>query len=107
MQYSFWGTRRGDRPRGDGSREADVEANGVVKLCLSIVWSYIASHTSFSIENPLISILWKLPDFVDIVHLEIVTECDLDLCSYNLCSPHRCVPKGDLQEAHACGGNLF
>ena len=87
MQYSFGGTRRGERPWGDGSRDAEVQANKVVKLCFRIVWSCIASHISFSIENPITSILWKLPEFIDVVGLEFASHCDLDLCSYNLCFP--------------------
>jgi hypothetical protein len=93
MQYSFVGTRTAQAPFGDGTRASEVEANEVMRLCLLILWCCIASRTGFSVENPRTSVLWKVPDIIEIADISFVSLCHCDLCAFGLCSPKGIVPK--------------
>jgi hypothetical protein len=93
MQYSFGGTRTAAKPLGTGKRESENKANEVLKLRISILWSCLASHTTFTIENPRTSVLWHVKDLIDIVALSFVDECCFDMCAFNLVSPKGVEPK--------------
>jgi hypothetical protein len=93
MQYSFGGTRTKTAPLGNGTRQAEKDANIVVMMCFLIIWACIGSHTRFTVENPLTSVLWSHNDFKALLMLPFVTSVDLDMCMFGLCSPKGALPK--------------
>ena len=77
------GTRRKNRPEGDGSRRDEIEANALATTVARICAALCSVGSHYSIENPLSSHIWG---FGPIAALKGVA-VDFDQCMYGLRPP--------------------
>ena len=54
---------------------------------VSMLFACICSHTGFSIESPLLAIVWHLPFFRSLFAFPWVCNAPLDMCAYGLRDP--------------------
>ena len=86
MQMMNNGTRRSDRPEGDGTRESEEIGNVLAKAVAMLCEALQEVGASFSIENPQSSLLWKFSPFAALMRFSF--DVDLDQCMYQLLPPH-------------------
>jgi hypothetical protein len=92
MQFSCGGTRTYQKPWGDHRLEREKSANAEVRAMLAIIWTCIAHGVDFTIEKPLLSILWCIPQLADLINQGCAQKFEFDLCAHGLKSPSQVQP---------------
>eukprot|EP00438_Fugacium_kawagutii_P016231 Skav211918 [mRNA] locus=scaffold1200:96943:99030:- [translate_table: standard] len=87
MQNMNKGSRTADNPLGDGSVRREVVGNEILHRTLHLC-KLLHDHGSFfTLENPLTSYAWKIPEMRDTMSSCKCTRVDLDQCEYGLSIP--------------------
>ena len=78
------GTRTRDLPQGDGSRDSEVHGNRILARMILLIKRIQQVGGQWSIENPLSSFLWRMPEVKALSRKELVYEVRFDQCMYGL-----------------------
>ena len=75
-------TRSADRPEGDGSVAREVLGNKLAHFSARVIDACWASNTTFSLENLLTSMIWRIPALAIRIAREEVRRVRLDFCAF-------------------------
>ena len=106
IQHSNQGTRRKSRPEGLGTLSREIEGNVLLKRTLRLIDILTKSGNHWSVENPLSSYVWCMPDMLKKLDGSECISVTLDQCSYGLRLPNKEGILGPCKKATRIVGNL-
>lgn len=106
MQNMNKGTRSAENPVGDGSLERERIGNEILSRTIHLCRLLHKHGSFFTLENPLTSYAWKMPNLFSLVMDTKCTEAVLDQCQYGLRLPDNRGVAGLAQKPTRFAGTL-